>query len=197
MHLCSYNSHFVASWTRQHELQKYASPGNISDICSCHEGWQSCSFAVDPSAQPRRMIQQNKQTQQYLKALDKWIWVSIDTKLKGSKQNSAVSATKPEATPWLPSGSLLAPPKAQHEGGQDLDEMGQPKSTCVITTYRAPWSLVCLSMLTSFCWDGQINSPWHHCLLITAPINHNCPLWRPLSSQNYTSKCQASLYRST
>lgn len=109
MHLCSYNSHFVACWTRQHELQKYAWAGNIIDMCSCHEGSQSCSSAVDPSAQPRRMIQQNKQTLQYLKALDKCMWVSIYTKLKGSKQHAAVSATKSEATPWLPSGSLLVP----------------------------------------------------------------------------------------
>lgn len=115
MHLCRYKSHFVASWTRQHKLQKYAWAGKIFDVCSCHEGWQSCSFAVDPSAQPRRMIQWNEQTLQHFKVLDKCMWVSIYTELKGSKQHSAVSATKSEATPrsaacrCLPSGSLLVP----------------------------------------------------------------------------------------
>lgn len=101
------------AWTKEHVLQKYAWAGKIFRVCACHKWWLSCGFAVDPSAQPRGMIQQSKQTLQCLKSLTKQIWVSIYTELKGPKRHSAVNATKPEATPWsaacrpLPSCSLL------------------------------------------------------------------------------------------
>lgn len=139
MHLCSYNSHFVASWTRQHELQKYAWAGQIFDVCSCHEGRASCSFAVDPSAQPRRMIQQNKQTPQYLKALDKYMWVSIYTELKGSKQHSAVSATKSDVTPWLPSGSLLVCQSTAWRWPGPGWESWKPSLLSLFTELPDPW----------------------------------------------------------
>lgn len=168
--------------------------GKIFDVCSCHEGWQSCSFAVDPSAQPRRMIQQNKQTLQYPKAMDKCMWVSIYTELKESKQHSSVTATKSEATPWLPSGF---PPVSQSTGwkwpGPGWWDSWKPSLLSPFTElpwYASPCSPLSAEMVRSILPDIT-------CLLITAPINHNCPLWRPLSSQNYTSKCQASLYRST
>lgn len=138
----------------------------------CQGWWQSCSFTADPSAQPRRMIQKSKQIPEYFKSLfiDKMSkrfylhWVegakmAFCWQYHKARSNALVCCCRP-----LPSCSLWGP-------GQE----GTAESSHCCQYLQSFTSLGCLSVLSSFRWDSQINSHWHHCLLITAPINHNSP----------------------
>lgn len=212
MHLCSYNSHFAASLNKRtyiaaiclgrKNLWCFLLPWVVTILMFCSRSF--CSTQKDdPAKQTNPAVPQ---------IVDKTNMSFYLHRVEGTKTVFCWQCHKARSNTLiccLQTPSLLLPPglcrepaepgchRARHEGGQDLAERAQLKVVAVVTIYRASQSLVCLSMLTSFRWDSQINSHWHHCLLITAPINHNCPLWSPLSSQNYASKCQASLYRST
>ena len=112
MHLCSYNSHFVASLNKRtyiaeiclgkKDLWKLLLPWVVTILQFCSRSF--CSTQKDdPPKQTNPAVPQTP---------IKLIWVPIYTELKGPKQHSAGNATKPEATPWsaacrpLPSWSL-------------------------------------------------------------------------------------------
>lgn len=83
-----------------------------------------------------------------------------------ARSNTLVCCCRP-----LPSCSLLVSVGRWSGPGQE----GTAESSHCCQYLQSFTTLGCLSILSSFRWDGQINSHWHHCLLITVPINHNSP----------------------